>query len=240
MVLEVCANSYLSAKNAQEAGAHRIELCSELALGGITPSAGLIQKVTSHLQIPVFVLIRPRSGDFTYTTDEFEIMLEDIAFCKSSGIQGIVSGVLLKDGTIDKHRTQKLIKASDGMSFTFHRAFDWVPDIHSALNTLIDLKVDRILSSGQHNSALEGMHILKQLLTKAQNRIAILPGGGIRAQNVINFKNAGFNEIHASASNQNSSIQGPISMQDLDSLRQHQLTYSDTQKIKEILTAVNH
>jgi len=239
MLLEVCANSYVSAINAQTAGAHRIELCNELALGGITPSAGLIQKVVRDLQIPVFVLIRPRSGDFTYTPEEFETMLEDIAICKTLGVKGIVSGALHEDGTIDKNRTQELIRASEGMSFTFHRAFDWAPHMDKALNTLIDLKVDRILSSGQHTSAPKGISILTQLLAKARDRITILPGGGIHAQNVIDFKEAGFREIHASASEQISSINGPIPMQNLDSLHQHKLTYSDTQKITEILMAIN-
>ena len=240
MLLEICANSYLSAINAQTAGAHRIELCSELALGGVTPSAGLIKKVVSTLDIPVFVLIRPRSGDFTYTPDEFEIMLQDIAFCKSQGVQGIVSGVLHADGAIDKERTGQLIEASQGMSFTFHRAFDWVPDVDNALDILKQLAVDRILNSGQSTSASQGIHKLIDLLTKAKDDIIILPGGGIDAQNVISFKEAGFAEVHASASISTQGIEGPVPMQNLGSLHKHQLTYSDTEKIKGILNAINH
>ncbi len=149
MKLEICASNYQSANNAQNAGAHRIELCSELAVGGITPSYGLIKQVIENLSIPVFVLIRPRSGDFTYSDADFEIMKQDIQMCKKLGCKGIVSGVLNSDNTIDIERTKTLIELSKPLPFTFHRAFDWTPNPFEALKSLINLNVNRILTSSR-------------------------------------------------------------------------------------------
>lgn len=199
MILEICASSYQSAINAQEAGAHRIELCSELAVGGITPSYGLIKQVVEALSIPVFVLIRPRSGNFTYSDAEFEIIKKDIQICKELGCQGIVSGVLNADNSIDKQRTKALVELAEPLSFTFHRAFDWVPNPMEALNALMLLKVDRILTSGQESTAEKGIALLQELKASTNNQIVILPGGGINSNNVEAFKNVGFLEIHASA-----------------------------------------
>lgn len=200
MLLEICANSYQSAKNAQEAGALRIELCQELSVGGVTPSYGLIKQVKDQLSIETFVLIRPRSGNFNYSEVEFEIMKHDIQLIKEIGCHGIVSGVLNADNTLDIARTKELIELSKPMSFTFHRAFDCVPNPFKVLEQLIDLGVDRILTSGQANSAEKGLELLKKLNKKANNRITILAGSGINLQNVELFKNSGFNEIHTSAS----------------------------------------
>lgn len=200
MKLEICANSFQSAKNAQEAGAHRIELCSELSVGGITPSYGLIKKVMEKLHIETYVLIRPRSGNFTYSKEEFDIIKQDIQICKDMGCAGIVSGVLNEDNSLDKTRTKELIELSKPLTFTFHRAFDCVPNPIKTLEQLINLGVDRILTSGQEPSAEKGLELLKKLLEKAADKITILPGGGINPKNAILFKEAGFTEIHASAS----------------------------------------
>ena len=200
MKIEICANSYQSAFNAQNAGAHRIELCSELSVGGITPSYGLIKHVIESLTIPVFVLIRPRSGNFTYSDIEFEIMKRDILLCKDLGCHGIVSGVLNSDHTINFKRTQELVSLSKPLSFTFHRAFDWTPNPLDALQQLIALGVDRILTSGQESSAIKGVELLKKLKEKAENKLIILPGGGINDKNITQFKVLDFNEIHTSAS----------------------------------------
>lgn len=200
MILEICAATIQSAINAETAGAHRIELCSELAVGGITPSFGMIQEVLKQVSIPVFVLIRPRSGNFTYSEDEFEIIKADILQCKKMGSAGIVSGVLNKDQTIDLVRTKELVELSKPLPFTFHRAFDWVPNPTEALENLIEIGVQRVLTSGQSATAEEGFEILTQLHQQANKRIVILPGGGIKEANVSLFKNAGFTEIHASAS----------------------------------------
>jgi copper homeostasis protein len=200
MLLEICANSYQSAKNAQDAGAHRIELCSELSVGGITPSYGLIKQVIDTLSIAVFVLIRPRSGNFTYSEEEFDIMKHDIQLCKNLGCPGIVSGVLNKDNTIDIERTQELIELSKPLEFTFHRAFDCVENPQEALEQLINLGVERVLTSGLEASAEKGLELLKQLKEHVNGRITILPGSGINLQNAKLFKDAGFLEIHLSAS----------------------------------------
>lgn len=199
MQLEICASNYQSAINAQHAGAHRIELCSELAVGGITPSYGLIKQVMETLSIPVFVLIRPRSGNFTYSEQDFEIMKQDIQMCKELGCHGVVSGVLNLDNTIDSKRTKELVALAKPMAFTFHRAFDWTPNPFEALDTLIDLKVDRILTSGQSNSAENGILILNQLQKLADDKLIILPGSGINRNNILIFKGAGFTEAHCSA-----------------------------------------
>ncbi len=200
MILEICANSYQSAVNAEIAGAHRIELCSEISVGGVTPSLGLLKKVTHSLSIPVQVLIRPRSGDFHYSDEEFDIMKENILQCKELGCAGIVAGVLHEDNTIDIKRTSELIELSKPMSFTFHRAFDVVSKPKEALLKLLNLGVDRLLTSGQQEKAEDGIDLLIELQKLAKNKLTILPGSGINSENCIHFKNTGFTEIHSSAS----------------------------------------
>jgi copper homeostasis protein len=201
MILEICANSYQSAMNAQKAGAHRIELCTELSVGGITPSFGLLKKVMAALTIPVHVLIRPRRGNFTYSDSEFKIMKEDIRQYKDLGCAGIVSGVLHANNTIDIKRTKELIELSKPMSFTFHRAFDAVPKPKESLLKLINLGVDRLLTSGQKDKAEDGIELLIELQQIAQNKlIIIMPGSGINQINSSLFKKARFTEIHSSAS----------------------------------------
>lgn len=229
MLLEICANSYKSAKNAQEARAHRIELCQELSVGGVTPSYGLLKQVTDTLSIPVFALIRPRSGNFVYTDEEFDIMKQDIQLCKNLGCAGIVSGVLNKNNTIDLEKTKELVELSRPLQFTFHRAFDCVKDPKKSLEQLIDLDIDRVLTSGLETSAEKGLNILKQLHEQANGRIIILAGSGITSENAKIFEKAGFKEIHASASTE---IEGD------GSIFSTPLTYSDPKKIKAILDAI--
>ena len=233
MKLEICANSYQSALNSEQAGAHRIELCSELNSGGITPSYGLIQKVISELSIETFVLIRPRSGNFVYSEAEFDIMKQDIIKCKSLGANGIVSGVLMKDNTIDLERTKELISLAYPLPFTFHRAFDLVTNPTEGIQQLIDLKVNRVLTSGQKNKALEGITLLKDLKEKFSDHIIILPGSGLNSKNVADFKKAGFIEVHASAS-----ITIPESTAlNFDEIPQ---TVSDLEEIKRILNVIQN
>lgn len=200
MILEICANSYQSALNAQNARANRIELCSELSVGGITPSHGLLQKVSEKITIPVHVLVRPRSGNFCYSKDEFEQIKKDIKICKDFGFQGTVCGILHSDNTIDIERTKELVELSKPLSFTFHRAFDCVPNPKKEILNLIDLGVNRVLTSGQKEKAIDGIELLKQLKEITENKIIILPGSGINSENVTYFKKAGFQEIHTSAS----------------------------------------
>jgi copper homeostasis protein len=199
MIIEICANSFESAQAAQLAGANRIELCTELSVGGLTPSHGLIEKVISELNIPTHVLIRPRSGNFTYSNEEFDVMLRDIAFCKKLGCAGIVSGFLTSENKIDTEKTKQLIDASQGMEFTFHRAFDWVENPLEELQKLIDLKVNRLLSSGQKPTAIEGISLLKELQKSSKGQLEIMPGGGINLENAMKFQEANFKSIHFSA-----------------------------------------
>ncbi|WP_298514789.1 copper homeostasis protein CutC [uncultured Kordia sp.] len=240
MLLEICANSYQSAMNAATAGAQRIELCSELAVGGITPSFGLLKKVMADLNIPVHVLIRPRSGDFTYSDEEFEMMKTNIQLCKELGCAGIVSGILKKDFTIDTERTQELIEHSKPMTFTFHRGFDWTPNPKEAIIALANLGVDRVLTSGQASNAAKGIVLLQELQQMVKNRLIVMPGGGINPENASLFKEARFQEIHCSATNLHESIHPPkISMNSQKFLSDTHLATSDTEKIKQIVARIH-
>jgi copper homeostasis protein len=230
MLLEICANSYQSAKNAKDTGAHRIELCQELAVGGITPSYGLLKQVIENIDIPAFVLIRPRGGNFVYSNDEFKVMKTDIQLCKDLGCKGIVSGILNADKTIDIDRTKELITLSRPLQFTFHRAFDEVKIPKQALEQLIDLGVERVLTSGQKTSAEKGIKLLQELDEIAECRITILASGGISGDNAKIFKKMGLKEIHASASSQ---------LETHNSLFTMPLTVSDPKKIKAILDAIS-
>lgn len=227
MLVEICANSYQSAINAQKAGAHRIELCSELNTGGITPSFGLLQKISKSINIPVHVLIRPRSGDFCYSKEELEQMKDDISLCKQLNFQGIVCGVLNKNNTIDVEKTKELLEVSRPLSFTFHRAFDCVKEPKIALKKLINLGIDRVLTSGKKETAIQAISFLNDLNKLASNKIIILPGSGINATNLVMFKNKNFKEIHASAS-KNIEVNLPF----FDTTPQ---TVSDLEKIKELV-----
>ena len=202
MIVEICANSFESAVAAQNGGADRIELCTQLAVGGLTPSHQLIKKVVSELSIPVHVLIRPRKGNFFYSKKELNIIKNDIEFCKNVGCSGVVSGVLQSDLTIDLIATKQLTEAANGIDFTFHRAFDCVKDPLVALENLIDLKIKRVLSSGLKPSAIEGISLLSEMNKIANQQIEIMPGSGINLDNVLQFKNKGFTSIHLSATQQ--------------------------------------
>ena len=233
MKLEICANSYQSAINAQKASADRVELCSELSIGGITPSYGFLKEISKEISIPVHVLIRPRSGDFCYSNDEFEIMKSNIKLCKELGFNGIVSGVLNADNSIDIQRTKELITLSKPLSFTFHRAFDCASNPEKNLEILIEIGVHRLLTSGLQIKAENGMELLKKLKKIAQNKLIILPGSGINSKNALLFKEAGFQEIHTSASKiihtENSTFFG-----------KNVQTISDISKIKEILKVIKN
>ena len=196
MIIEVCAESYEYALKAEKAGANRIELCKDLHLDGLTPDYESAKKTIDSLNIPVFILIRPREGDFIYSNEEFELMKRDIIKFKEMGCKGIVSGVLNDDNSIDVKRTKDLIELSRPLEFTFHRAFDIVSDPLKEIEILIRLGVDRILTSGQKNKAIEGLYLLEKLNNISKKRIVIMPGSGISNTNFERFKS--FNEIHGS------------------------------------------
>lgn len=183
-VIEICVDSVESAIAAEVGGADRVELCSNLMEGGTTPSAGAITLARENLAIKLHVIIRPRGGDFYYSDIEFDVMLRDIATAKELGADGIVIGILLADGTVDVKRTRELVEIARPMSVTFHRAFDMTRDAFEALETLMDLGVDRILTSGQEPSAIEGLDMITQLVERAGKRITIMACGGLRTATV--------------------------------------------------------
>lgn len=237
MTIEICCGNLESAINAEAAGADRIELCAELAVGGITPSYGLIAEVVNQLSIPVFVLIRPRSGDFTYSDAEFEAMKKDIQICEKLGCSGIVSGILLENSEIDIPRTEELIRASKPLAFTFHRAFDWVPDPLQSLQHLEKMGANRVLTSGQQPKASQGLNLLKELKNSAES-ITILPGAGITAENAGLFKHAGFNEIHSTATQFQSQIFNKnVPMNSLKHLAEEQRAVSNLQQIQALIAS---
>ena len=199
MIIEVCAESYEYALKAEKAGANRIELCKDLHLDGLTPDYESAKKTIDSLNIPVFILIRPREGNFIYSNEEFELMKSDIIKFKEMGCKGIVSGVLNNDNSIDIKKTKELVELSRPLEFTFHRAFDKVNNPLYEIENLIGLGIDRVLTSGQKEKAIDGLVLLKQLNRISNNRIKIMPGSGINKSNIVNFVN--FEEIHGSFKN---------------------------------------
>ena len=196
MIIEVCAESYEYALKAEKAGADRIELCKDLHLDGLTPDYESAKRTIDSLNIPVFILIRPREGDFIYSDEEFELMKRDIIKFKEMGCKGIVSGVLNDDNSVDIERTKELVELSEPLEFTFHRAFDKVKNPLYEIENLIELGIDRILTSGQKNKAIEGLYLLEKLNNISKKRIVIMPGSGISNTNFKKFNS--FNEIHGS------------------------------------------
>ena len=199
MTIEICTNGITSSLNAQKGGANRIELCDNLLEGGTTPSFGMIEMVKKQLSIDVFVMIRPRGGDFFYSALEFDIMKNDILRCKEIGVEGVVFGLLNLDGTIDKKRTELLINIARPMQVTFHRAFDRCNDLEQGLEDLIELSVDNVLTSGGTPKAIDSLPTLKKLVQQAGDSINIMVGSGVRPDNVHHFKNIGLTNFHFSA-----------------------------------------
>jgi len=198
--LEVCANSFSSALAAQKGGAIRVELCENMAEGGTTPSFGQIKLCNEKLDIQIWPIIRPRGGDFLYNDDEFDLMKEDIKVCKELGCSGIVTGILLTNGEVDKDRCKTLIDLAYPMPVAFHRAFDMSNDLTKALEDLIKLGFLRVLTSGGAESALNGIKSIEKLVKQAQGRIEIMPGAGINPQNIHEIKEkTGAHTFHSSA-----------------------------------------
>jgi copper homeostasis protein len=201
MKLEIIGFNIESCTAAQQAGAHRIELCDNPAEGGTTPSYGFIKAARKNLSIELYVMIRPRGGDFYYSEDEFTIMKTDIEICKTLGCDGIVIGMLNIDGSVDKIRSKELVALAYPLGVTFHRAFDRAKDAFDALEDIIEIGCERILTSGQQPTAVDGIQIIKELILKADNRIIIMPGSGVNAENIISIaENCGAVEFHSSAS----------------------------------------
>ncbi|WP_019540757.1 copper homeostasis protein CutC [Proteiniphilum acetatigenes] len=198
--LEICANSVASCLEAQRGGAYRVELCAAIPEGGTTPSYGDIAMARELLDIKLNVIIRPRSGDFLYSSLEHKIMLKDIEIARQLGVDGVVIGCLTAEGEVDMERNRELIEAADGMSVTFHRAFDMCRDPFNSLEKIISLGCHRILTSGQRQQAEQGIPLLKELVQHAGDRIIIMPGSGINMDNIAAIaRETGAKEFHLSA-----------------------------------------
>ena len=200
MRIEICVDSAAGAFAAERGGAQRVELCDNLLEGGTTPSAGTIKVARRGLKIGLQVIIRPRGGDFLYSQEEMEIMREDIRLAKDLGADGVVIGGLTSEGDIDRIHTAELLTLARPLNVTFHRAFDMCRDPLKALEELVALGVDRVLTSGQEATCLEGVELLATLQKQAAGRIIIMPGGGITPRNVQRIVSAtGVSEVHLSA-----------------------------------------
>ena len=198
-VIEIAANDFNTASAAIEGGADRIELCSALSEGGLTPSYATIKKCRKAFNAQLFPIIRPRAGDFLYNEAEFEIMRDDIKICKILECDGVVIGMLDKYGNVDKSRVSQLINEAYPMDVTFHRAFDRCRDPFEAMEQLIDIGCQRILTSGQQTTAIKGTDLIASLIKKSDERIIIMPGSGIRPDNINDLAmNTGSVEFHSS------------------------------------------
>jgi len=200
--LEVCANSVTSALAAQEGGAVRVELCENLKEGGTTPSHGQILMARKLLHIKLYVLIRPRGGDFLYSDLEYQIMMADIRYCIDAGCDGVVIGMLNPDGSIDTERCLEMARLARqwGLGVTFHRAFDMCANQDKALEEIIEMGCERILTSGGKSTAMEGATVINHLVQKARGRISIMPGSGVSEANVADLVHfTGVTEVHSSA-----------------------------------------
>lgn len=199
-LIELCVEGIDGFLAAQDAGADRVELCASLVEGGLTPSLATIRAAVKAAKIPVHVIIRPRGGDFLYSETEFETMVEDIAALRGEGVSGVVIGCLTPDGRIDEARTKRLVEAARPMSVTCHRAFDMTADAGEALEALIRCGVDRVLTSGQRDTALEGLAILKTANEQAAGRIVIMGCGALDADTIRAVRDgAGLAELHFAA-----------------------------------------
>ncbi|WP_341489115.1 copper homeostasis protein CutC [Photobacterium damselae subsp. damselae] len=197
--LEVCIDNIESLHLAQQGGATRIELCSSLALGGLTPNFGFMQAAAKYAQVPVYAMIRPRQGDFLFTDQDMEIMLADVHAAKQASLSGVVLGVLTDQGQVDKDQLKALIHQAQGMGVTFHRAIDQCIDPMATLDILMSLGCERVLTSGLKANAYDGREMLKEMVTYCSERLSIMAGAGVTADNVGQIiSDTGVREIHLS------------------------------------------
>jgi len=198
-IIEIATSDFATTKTAVEGGADRIELCANLAEGGTTPSYGHIRQCREAFDTLIYAIIRPRGGDFLFTEEEFSMMLQDVKLCKEVGCDGVVIGLLNADGTIDLKRTSKLVDAVYPLGVTFHRAFDRCSNPFEAMEQLIQIGCERILTSGQKPSAPDAVELIEQLYREADDRIIIMPGSGVRKENIkMLAEKTGCTEFHSS------------------------------------------
>lgn len=239
MLLEIATNDYCTTQQAVEAGADRIELCSNMAQGGTTPSYAHIKMCRDKFSLPIFVMIRPRGGDFHFSPEEWEVMKKDIELCKHLGVDGVVIGGLTINGEIDMIPCANLVEKAYPLSVTFHRAFDRAKDPFIALENIIQIGCERILTSGQAPTALQGVSLIQSLQKEAAERIVLLPGGGIRAHNAEQIlRETGCKEIHSSAAQFSKSKMNylpPQFEEEKDSSTQYEINPVEIQKMKVVL-----
>ncbi len=234
--LEVIAFDLASCIIAAENGATRIELCANPLEGGTTPSFGMIKEAREISTIQLFPIIRPRGGDFFYSTHEFNSMLHDIQQCRDLGCDGVVIGILKKDGSIDIEKNKELVSAAKGMEVTFHRAFDRVKEPFVALEQIISIGCKRILTSGLKPTVMEGIELLKELVNTAGDRIRIMPGSGVRSNNISHlaqYTNA--NSFHSSARRNNDSSMDFLNPEMIESLTHATLDAHELRSLKNQL-----
>ncbi len=242
MTVEVCAYSLESCLNAQEAGAIRVELCGGLGEGGTTPSAGLIAAVREHISIDLYVMIRPRGGDFVYDESELDVMRRDIDLARSLGADGVVLGVLLPDGQVNLAHTRQLVEYAQPMGVTFHRAFDLTPKPLQALEAIIETGAERILTSGQQPTAPQGVPLLVQLVRQAGNRIEIMAGGGVSADSASMLAATGVQSLHLTGKAFRSGQQTyfPIGISMAGEIPdERSIMYTDPERIAALLRAIS-
>ena len=243
-LIEVCVAHIQSAIAAQEGGAKRVELCDNLYEGGTTPSYATIKLVREKLDIGLNVMIRPRGSDFYYSDLEFKMMQEDIIICKKLGADGVVFGILLPDGGIDVERNRQLVELARPMNVAFHRAFDVTSDPFIALEDIIDLGFDRILTAGQKNTVPEGIELIRQLVEKANNRIIIMPGSGINENNIKEIRDfTGAKEFHLTGrktvpSKMEYRKEG-VFFGGLPQIPEYEMKFTDPEIIRKVVSLVN-
>jgi copper homeostasis protein len=234
--LEICCFNLPSALIAQESGAHRVELCASPAEGGTTPALGSIRMARELLHIELYPIIRPRGGDFLFTEEEFRVMQQDVVLCREAGCDGVVIGALCADGTVDKDRTARLVELAYPLGVTFHRAFDWAVDPFRALEELIAIGCERILSSGQRPLAMDGAELLHELVDLADGRIIIMPGSGLRTANIAGLaQRTGAAEFHSSARTLQAST---MRYSKADMAEDQSMVVADREEIKGMLAAL--
>ena len=243
--IEICLNGIDSAVAAQQGGADRVELCDNLIEGGTTPSQGMVAAVRDNINIDIMAMIRPRGGDFLYTDLEFEVMRRNVKMMHQHGIMGVVFGMLNPDSTIDKERTRELLELARPMQVTFHRAFDMTRDPLAALDTLLDLGIDRVLTSGQELTAWHGLPLITELQKRAGDDMVIMPAVQVTVDNAREIvQNASLREIHVGSNverlrpSQMTFKNEKASMGDDVELPEYAMPYTDAALVNEIVTAV--
>ncbi len=201
VLVEICACSAADVLESENGGAHRVELCSALKLGGLTPSAGTISECRKLTQLRIMVMIRPRSGGFAYSDSELASMERDIDIAGELGADGFVFGILRPDGTVDPVKNQRLVKRAGDLPKVFHRAFDFTPNPIEALEAIVDLGMTRLLTSGQRPYSPDGAELIRNLIERAGTRLEVMPGGGVRSHNIAELvRKTGCRQVHLSAS----------------------------------------